>query len=576
MSYNIPVAPLPPHLPRVRSSAELLERVRDSVVGGRVMIPTPFGKKRLVYADYTASGRSVGFIEDFIRDQVLPLYANTHTDASTTGRQMNRFREQARRIIKESVNASDDDALIFTGSGCTAAIHTLIEVLGLVKRRDEPLPPEGPLVLIGPYEHHSNELPWRESLAEVVTVPLTEQGQMDLQVLETTLRDQAHRGRRVICSFSAASNVTGILSDVESTYAIAHRYGAWMFWDYAAAAPHVRIDMSFADAVFLSPHKFLGGPGTPGVLIAKKHIFRNPVPHRPGGGTVTWVGFTNHEYDTHIEHREEGGTPEIVGSIRCGLVFQLKEMITVDVITSREERMLRTALREWANTNLVVIGPVSVPRIAIISFCVLCPELDSFLGRSPNTNKTKYLHHNYVVALLNDLFGIQARGGCSCAGPYGLRLLRIGPTAQSKLMEETHKHRPGVKPGWARLNLPFFASDEEFKYIVQAVRMVAQDGWRMLSQYRFDIRTGIWTHKTGNAPLLDLSVDPFTSTQKQEEADNRPLAEQFQESLGQAAAIMRSSSIPPTPEPLVLPSQTEGVRWFVHECDFDPHNVASA
>ncbi|MEE8524480.1 MAG: aminotransferase class V-fold PLP-dependent enzyme, partial [Thermoanaerobaculia bacterium] len=284
----------------------LIERIRDSLVGVDRALDGPFGPRRVVYADYTASGHSLTFIEEFIFSEVLPLYANTHTETSATGLQTTRFREDARRIIRRTVGGSDDDAVIFCGSGATGAVHKLIEVLNLRIPADldaryglsARIPPqERPVVLIGPYEHHSNDLPWRESIADVVEVDEDADGMVDLEQLERELARYRDRPL-LIGSFSAASNVTGIESDVAAITALLHRYGALSFWDYAAAAPYVEIDMNppgdearllAKDAVFLSPHKLVGGPGTPGVLVVKKKLLRNRVPAVPGGGTVAYV-----------------------------------------------------------------------------------------------------------------------------------------------------------------------------------------------------------------------------------------------------------------------------------------------
>src|SRR3954454_22235286 len=389
----------------------LLRRIRESVIGDDQVMVGPFGPRRVTYADYTASGRAVGFLEEFVRSQVLPRYANTHTESSGTGLQTTRLREDARSIIHEAVGGDPEVAVVFAGSGSTGAIAKLVGILGLripsgaEDRYDlsAHIPAsERPVVFIGPFEHHSNELPWRESIADVVVCPQDSDGHVDLDFLDAELQRYADRPL-LIGSFSAASNVTGILSDVAGISALLHRHGALAFWDYAAAAPYVALSMEGIDAMFLSPHKLIGGPGTPGVLAVRRSLLTNRVPTVPGGGTVAYVNPEEHVYLDDPVLREEGGTPDIVGSIRAGLVFQLKQAVGVPLIRAAEEALLRRAVTAWSQEpSIEILGNVDAERLSIVSFVVRRPG-----GR--------YLHHNFVVALLNDLFGIQSRGGCSCA-----------------------------------------------------------------------------------------------------------------------------------------------------------------
>ncbi len=320
--------------------AELAQAASDGslakgLVGEGMMIPGPAGEVPLVYADYVASGRALQQVEAFIATQVLPYFANSHTEASFCGAYVTRLRRAARAEIARLTQASARDAVIFAGSGATAGLNRLVSLLGVNEARD-------PVVFIGPYEHHSNILPWRESKAKVVEIPEAREGGVDLGALEAALA--AHAGSDLLIgSFSAASNVTGIVTDPDPISRLLHAAGGLAIWDYAGAGPYLPISMQGAngahkDAVVVSPHKFPGGPGASGVLIVNQDATRTRSPSWPGGGTVSFVSPWGHDYSEDLAAREEAGTPNVIGDIRAALAFLVKEAVGEAAIASTEAR----------------------------------------------------------------------------------------------------------------------------------------------------------------------------------------------------------------------------------------------
>jgi len=515
------------------------EFLRAQVIGADAPVSTPFGERLMVYADYTASGRCLTLVERYIQN-LQRIYANTHTEDDISGRSMSQLLEQAENAIKRSVNAGPAGRIISVGTGATGAIDKFQQIIGvalapatrqsLERMMEEALGSQAqaafnqylsqrqPVVFVGPYEHHSNEVTWRQSLASVVEVRLDAEGSVDLSHLETLLQSPAYRNRMLIGSFSAASNVTGMRSPVHEIAMLLHRYNAIACFDFAASAPYVRIDMNpprgryrgdaSLDAVFISPHKFLGGPGSTGVLVFNERLYHSELPPSvSAGGTVDYVGPTTQDFILDIEEREKAGTPGVLQILKAGLAFELKDHIGVQVIEQRERELLQKVFDRWrARPNIEILGnPDPARRIGIISF-----NLRDGAGR--------FLHPKFVTTLLNDLFGIQSRAGCSCAGPYGHRLLNIDPERSEQYRKWIGRGYQGIKPGWCRISLHYVMDDVEVDYIMDAVEFVADHGHHFLAQYDFDLHTGTWVHKCDCVRLQGFSLEAALLCQNTEPA----------------------------------------------------------
>ncbi len=559
--------------------------LRSQVVGIDTPIDTPFGRRLLVYCDYTASGRCLLFVEHYLLG-LQRLYANTHTEDDTTGRSMTQLLHDAEAAIKRAVNAGPRGRIVACGTGATGAIHKLQQILGIAiapatraallealtgalgsadaqRVRDWRAARE-PVVFVGPYEHHSNEVSWRHGLATVVEVRLAPDGGIDLGHLETLLQDERYRDRVRIGSFSAASNVTGMRSPVPQIARLLHAHGAFACFDFAASAPYVEIDMNpppgpeggdaTLDAIFVSPHKFLGGPGSTGVLVFNERLYRSDLPPTVcGGGTVDYVSESDQDFVADIEARESAGTPGVLQTLKAALVFELKAAIGADRIEAREAALLERAFARWrANPAVEILGNEDARRrIAIVSFNIRDPQ-------------GSYLHPKFVTALLNDLFGIQSRAGCSCAGPYGHRLLDIEPDTSAQYRDWVRKGYQGIKPGWCRVGFHFLMDDAEADYIIAAVEFVAAFGHRFLSRYDFDTHTGLWTYR-GFAPAYER----FSLQSALGAADcgvtalppgeRRALYDSY---LAAAAALAESATTPPGAPPRHLDADFGALRFF--------------
>lgn len=474
------------------------EKFRQNTVGNDFAHPFATGKKKIVYADWAASGRLYRPIEACLADTLGPYVANTHTETTLTGTVMTHAYQQARTIIKNHVNAAPDDQLLFVGFGMTAAINKLQRILGLrvhEKYKAALLPADHarPLVIITHMEHHSNQTSWEESLCEVAIIRREVDGLPSLEHLREIL--QANQNRPLLIgSFTACSNVTGILTPYPQMAEIMHEFGGYCFVDFSASAPYVAIDMHPAkasqhlDAIFFSPHKFLGGPGSSGVVVFNRALYLNHIPDQPGGGTVIWTNpWGEHHFYDDIEVREDGGTPGFLQAIKGALAILLKEEMGIGYMGEREhqlkERLLDRLLKIPA---LHVLEPEQRQRLSFVSFYATS------------------LHHNLIVRLLNDKFGIQTRGGCSCAGTYGHILLAIDHTQSKRITDQIDQGDLSQKPGWVRISLHPTMTDEEVEYIAAAVEEIVKYHHRWSDEYTFDHHTGDFQLLKDSEFRLDL------------------------------------------------------------------------
>jgi selenocysteine lyase/cysteine desulfurase len=530
--------------------SDFWDEVRRGIIGGNAVIETPFGRRRLTYADHTASGRAVSIVEDRLRD-ALELYGNTHTEDDATGTRTSGLLHLAEARIKELVNAGPRHKIVTVGAGTTAAVHHLQQILGIY------LPPAGremfrsllkenlpgpefdalmeklrqsrPVVFVGPYEHHSNEVSWRECYAEVVEIELTRDGRLDLDDLRAKVSSPVYAERRRIGAFSAASNVSGVSTPVYEVARILHEHGALAFFDFAASAPYVQMDMrrdaqSEFDALYFSPHKFLGGPGSSGVLIFHERIYRADLPPTMGaGGTVDYVGFDVQAYSADVEVREKAGTPGILQTIRAALAMELKEMLGTSRIEEREAELARLAdALLSAHPGIDLRGGVGPERrLPIFSFNIR-------VGSS-------WLHPRFVTTLLNDLFGIQSRAGCSCAAPYGHRLLHIDERQSKEFRRTIACGNVGLKPGWTRVNFHFLHTDEEVDFLCRAILFVADHGKKFLPLYQFDLHTGTWKHRSFTPEPVSLSLTAEPSRPPAAQPDLRRLFDGYLQEAHRAA-----------------------------------------
>ncbi len=457
----------------------LVERLREGLIGNKAAVDGPFGSHPMIYADYVASGRALMQIESFVLEHILPFYSNSHTEASFCGSFCTRTRLAARQYLAAQLGCNDEYSVLFTGSGATAGINRLVNLLGLARMVREG---RKVVVLVGPYEHHSNLLPWRESGAQVIELPDCEQGGPDLAVLAKLLEQHAD-AERVVGAFSAASNVTGIVTDVDAVCRLMRRHGAISIWDYACAAPYLPMSVKAGtdearDAIVYSSHKFPGGPGASGVTVVRNDIVASSTPTWPGGGTVSYVSPWTHVYARDLVHREEAGTPNVVGDIRAALVMMVKQALGTPWLLKRQNELRSRALQVWQDNPFIdLMGSKTADySLPIFSFRVR----DGAGG---------HVHHQYFTRLLSDVYGIQARGGCACAGSYAHRLLGLEEAHSNRLLAELESGNEIDKPGWVRLNLSALMSDDKVDEVIDAVDTLSRNAADFRNHYIADTLT---------------------------------------------------------------------------------------
>ena len=469
--------------PPKRSALEnYFSKFRRNVIGKGQTFESPFGIKKIIYADWTASGRAYRPIEECLQNEIMPFVANTHTEATITGSLMSKAYEKAKIIVKHHVNADQDDVLIFCGSGMTGAVNKLQRILAL-KEPAAPLKPIGtavenalkPIVFVTHMEHHSNHISWLETSADVEIIAADKNGNVSLASLTALLEKFKHRKTK-IAAITACSNVTGIETPYHAIAKMMHQCGGACFVDFACSAPYVNMDMHPAetgthlDAIYFSPHKFLGGPGTPGVLIFTKKLYKNRVPDQPGGGTVVYSNpWKVHEYTANIEQREDGGTPPFLQGIKAAMCIRLKEEMGIENIRRREEEQLELIFHRFSQiSNVEVLEGDIKNRLGVISFIV------------------KGAHHNLIAKILNDRFGVQTRAGCSCAGTYGHALLKVDERRSYQILNAIRAGNLLGKPGWVRLSIHPIMTDAEIDFIMDAIELTASHFAEWSTDYTYN------------------------------------------------------------------------------------------
>lgn len=472
---------------------QYFQQFRKNIIGIEQEFESPFGRKKIIYTDWTASGRLYRPIEEKLMNAFGPFVANTHTETTVSGTAMTKAYHHARNIIKQHVNANQNDVLITDGTGMTGVVNKFQRILGIKVPENlkdfVAIPVEKkPVVFISHMEHHSNQTSWLETIADVEVIPSTEDGLFSLDNLKVLLEKYKERTLK-IASITSCSNVTGIRTPYHEAAKMMHQHNGVCFVDFACSGPYVSIDMhpedeeAYLDAIFFSPHKFLGGPGTSGVLVFNKKLYNNMVPDCPGGGTVSWTNpWGEHKYIDNIEDREDGGTPGFLQVIKTALAIQLKDEMGIDNILKREHEIVDYVFDSLQNVpNIKILAGQHQERLGVISFFI------------------DDLHFNLGVKLLNDRFGIQTRGGCSCAGTYGHFLLHVDQETSHKLVNEISLGDLIRKPGWIRMSIHPTTSSAEIEYVCNAIQSLAENHKEWAKEYQYNAETNEFLHQNATS-----------------------------------------------------------------------------
>ncbi|MEI7905831.1 MAG: aminotransferase class V-fold PLP-dependent enzyme [Bacteroidota bacterium] len=482
---------------------EYFRQFRTNIVGIDAVFRSQYGEQPLIYSDWTASGRLYGPIEKKMLESFGPFVGNTHSESSITGGLMTHAYHHAHEIIKKHVNADADDVLLFVGTGMTTAINKFQRILGVKipdKFRNSIVLSDAdrPVVFVTHMEHHSNQTTWYETIADVCVLEPSANGLVDTDALRSALKKYQNRSMK-IGSFSACSNVTGICSPYHELAKIMHEHGGIAIVDFAASAPYVAMDMHPAeknerlDAIIFSPHKFLGGPGTPGVILFNKHLYTLESPDQPGGGTVLWTNpWGQHKFSPDIEIREDGGTPGFLQAIKASLAVQLKDRMGIKNIAAREHELAAAMFKKMRPIpHLKLLADSIEDRLCMFSF-----YFDN-------------IHYNLVVKILNDRFGIQARGGCSCAGTYGHYLLHVDPQHSKQITDKIDAGDLSEKPGWVRISLHPTTTNEEVNHITGALAQIEKNIAVWQNDYAYNQHSNEYHHKNENGTLSAMTETWF-------------------------------------------------------------------